>query len=147
MSALTWEEWAAGAFLVVTVPGLWIMLPKYWCGGFSDALELGYKVLPFSPATRQGLRRAVLPLTILWTCIAIAVIDHPLTTKIQAREWTTWERWISAVLLVVALVFAFACLTVILYNWPKFLVPPVSRGENGARQMRREARARRRAGV
>ena len=147
MSALTAKDWAVGVFLVAGLPVLWIGLPKYWRGGFSRVMELGLKSLPFSPATRLGWRRALLPVVISLTCLAVVFVDHTLATKIQARVWTTWESRLSVVLMVVALASFFTWLTVILYNWPKFLVPPVYRGEKGARQMWSADRARRRAGA
>ncbi len=129
--------------IAITVMGLWglVLLPRVWRGKFSRPAprfrgrdrtqgELAYMWWPFGDATRRGVIRGLAPLTfavwgiVLGYWVALAPSrPGPLSpaTRAVVGLAIAWFG-VCCVLLV----------TVIYFNWPKFVVPPTQRTEPGA---------------
>jgi len=86
-----------------------------------DPLDVPFaRMLPFGPAGRSAVGRAMLPwaLTLLSTVVLVVLIELKL--------------YGPAALVVVGIVgCGLSVLTIAWFNWPKFLVPPHRRGEPG----------------
>jgi hypothetical protein len=109
-----------GLLLALTaLPGIWHgrspaqKVPAYWLWG--------------EPLYRGGIR-AVPSIMLALLLVALSAAVIPLNQRGIVGDWIFFTLFIAAV---VAVLMA---LSVILLNWPTFLVPPSMRGEQGAIQ-------------
>jgi hypothetical protein len=148
--------------IAITVMGLWglILLPRVWRGYFLRPAkrfrgrdrtqgELAYIWWPYGDATRRGVIRGFVPVTLaVWGIVFgywVVLLSpgrpghlSPATTALGAFA-IAWSVGCGVLLL-----------TVMYFNWPKFVVPPSQRSEPGAiaewRMARRPKRSRSGAG-
>ena len=120
-----------GGSLILAVGG-WVIMPKYWRGQRAEQYEYGFAVWAIlGDGVRRGVVRALLPALI--GC-DFAVLFYGLgkwaeTATGSVREVTDT---LAAGCAIAALVMMVSFLGVILFNRPKFMVPPYLRHERGA---------------
>jgi hypothetical protein len=109
-----------GLLLALTaLPGIWNgrsaaqKVPAYWLWG--------------DPLYRGGIR-AVPSIMLALLLVAVSAAVIPLNQRGIVGDWIFFTLFIAA------LVAVLMALSVILLNWPTFLVPPSMRGEQGAIQ-------------
>jgi hypothetical protein len=149
--------------VLITMMGIagLIMLPRVWRGYFSQPAprfrgrdrtqgELAYIWWPFGDATRRGVIRGQVPVSFaVWGIVFgywIALLPGRPSHLSPATKAVAWGAigW--------SVGWCVLFLTVMFFNWPKFVVPPSERGEPGAiaewrqgsRRDRQKARTRRR---
>ena len=127
-----------------TLMGIWslFLVPRAWRGYFTRREtryrgqlrthgELGLIWWPFGEATRSGAIRGFVVLT-FWWCVALLGYWVIQVSQHSAGSVSHVTRIVAELLFgLCAVLFALA-LTVMFFNWPKFVVPPPSRGESGA---------------
>ena len=116
---------------VIAIAG-WVNLPKYWRGQQAETLKHGFAVWAIlGDGVRRGVVRALLPAMIgfnfLFFFVVLAVWAETATGSV--REVTDT---LAAGFAIAALVMMVPFFGVILFNRPKFMVPPYLRHERGA---------------
>ncbi len=141
---------------LIGVGGLYL-LPRIWRGHlqrretrFRGQLrshgELGLIWWPFGEVTRRGAVRGFVAMDLAWFAGVLSFWAMQLSVHLTGSASHAWR--------VVALVFL-ACfgigfvlfLTVMFFNWPKFIVPPPQRDQPGAVAECRDGRRARRQGA
>jgi len=108
-------------------------LPDVWRGR-SSALKVPAYWLWGDPLYRGGIR-AVPSIMITLLLVALEAVAIPLNQRGILGDWILFTLFIATI---VALLMT---LSVIMFNWPTFLVPPSMRGEQGAIQESLHARS------
>ena len=138
-----------GLVVLTNVPrawrGYWTRQQKRFGGRLRTHGELALIWWPFGDATRRGAIRGFVAVTLWWcgsTVFYWASFQGAGSASSSSRGWHV-VAWIFAVWSLASLALA---LTVMFFNWPKFVVPPPYRGEPGAvaewRSTRRASRKR-----
>jgi hypothetical protein len=117
-----------------------LMLPRIWHGWYQGEVILhgtrrtrGEAIFfwwPFGESSRRGAIRGVVAIIAAWwgALLAIAANEISLRTNGDASHGAR----IAALFLVACTILCFVLhLTVIFFNWPKFIVPPPQRNERG----------------
>jgi polyferredoxin len=102
------------------------VLPDIWRGR-SPAQKVPTYWLWGDPLYRGGIR-AVPSIMVALLIVALSAAVIPLNQRGIVGDWIFFTLFIAAI---VALIMA---LSVIMFNWPTFLVPPSMRGQRGAIQ-------------
>ena len=131
---------SGGEFQSVLIPGgiVWGLLlgltalPDVWRGR-SPALKVPAYWLWGDPLYRGGIR-AVPSIMIALLIVALDAAAIPFNQRGIVGDWIVFTLFIAAI---VAVLMA---LSVIMFNWPTFLVPPSMRGERGVIQESLHAR-------
>jgi hypothetical protein len=131
---------SGGEFQSVLIPGgmVWGLLlaltalPDVWRGR-GPALKVPAYWLWGDPLYRGGIR-AVPSIMITLLFVALGAAAVPFNQRGIVGDWFFFTLFIAAI---VALLMV---LSVIMFNWPTFLVPPSMRGERGAIQESLHAR-------
>ena len=94
---------------------------------------------PFGDATRRGAVRAFVAATFWWCGATVYYWASYLAADPAGPATRAWKlvAWIAVAL---TLAWFALVLTVMFFNWPKFVVPPPQRGEPGAVAEWRNAR-------
>lgn len=143
------EDAVAGVLLSVGVVAGVLALPRVWRGYFAEEVRFRGRRYTHGDAAfllwggqiaRRGLARTFVPLLTGW-CGAVAGFwvsavfggsagqYAPVAAKVAGLSAVAWFFfWLIPVI------------TIILFNWPKFLVPPPQRGEKGVLAERRSVR-------
>jgi len=119
-----------------------ISLPRTWRGYFIRAEsryrgklrthgELTFIWWPFGEATRRGAIRGVVALFFAWWAAMLGYWSLAVSTHSQGSvsHATRIFGWVFFACFAVNMVL---CVTVMFFNWPKFIVPPHQRSELGA---------------
>ena len=107
-------------------------LPDVWRGQ-SPALKVPAYWLWGDPLYRGGIR-AVPSIMIALLLVALGAAAVPFNQRGIVGDWFFFTLFIAAIVAVLMV------LSVIMFNWPTFLVPPSMRGERGAIQESLHAR-------
>jgi hypothetical protein len=137
--------------VLAVLMGVWclILIPRVWRGYLTrgETLfrgrqrthgEFGLLWWPFGEATRSGAVRAFVAGT-FWWCALTIFYWASYQGGTSGSTSTTWHviTWAFAAL---SFVWFALALTVMFFNWPKFIVPPGQRGEPGAAAKWRKTR-------
>jgi hypothetical protein len=136
------SDTAAG--IIGTLIGVWglYLLPRVWRGylerretSFRGRLrthgELGLIWWPFGETTRRGAVRGYVAIDLAWFAGVLGFWALQISIHSTDPASHSWRVIASVFLGCFAVGFALA-LTVIFFNWPKFIVPPSQRDECGA---------------
>lgn len=129
-----------GEFQSILIPGgiVWGLLlaltalPDIWRGR-SPALKVPAYWLWGDPLYRGGIR-AVPSIMIALLIVALSAVAVSFNQRGIVGDWLFFTLFIAAIVAVLMV------LSVIMFNWPTFLVPPSMRGERGAIQESLHAR-------
>jgi hypothetical protein len=135
--------------LALCIGGL-LILPRVWRGWFASEGaefrgsrrthgEIGFFWWPYGEASRRGVVRGLVAIICAGWALLLAAVAAAVSAHMPGRS--------AHILNVVALVFVgifvlflFFHFTVMLLNWPKFIVPPSQRREPGVLAERAAAR-------
>jgi uncharacterized protein YqgC (DUF456 family) len=127
-------NWEIVIGLIIVIPmtlfGL-IRLPKIWAGQDQDLMEIGTAALPMSQPLRRGFVRGTV--VGIFVCGAL-VVCAPAAAVADATNGRVASTATGVALgaLVAFAVLSIINLGVLLFNRPKFAVPPCYRQEPGA---------------
>jgi hypothetical protein len=142
------EETVVRVLLTLGVVAGVLALPKVWRGYFAQEVWFRGRrythgdaafMLWGGPIARRGLARTYVPVLIGWCGVVVGLWVSavnggsagqlaPVAAKVAALSAVAWFFfWLIPVI------------TIILFNWPKFLVPPPQRSAKGALAERRSA--------
>ena len=145
-----------GVFVTLIGLGSLIMLPRVW-GGYLTRREtrfrgrirshgeLTYIWWPFGDATRRGLVRGIVPMTFAVCGAVIGYWVMELIAGQGADRYDSHPARLAAGLTAAWFGIGWVLLlTIMFFNWPRFLVPPGQRDEPGAVAEWRAVRQRKR---
>lgn len=129
-------QWVGTIFMAAMVVAVGFQMPAYWRGESRDFIDENTRGWwPFGEALRRGgLRSIHLGVAICATGV-LAVVSFEIHDRVEARwlEATTFATaWAFSILFLVSLVID---ASVLLFNRPRWLVPPRYRDEPGAIRM------------
>ena len=117
---------------VIAIAG-WVNLPKYWRGQQAETLKHGFAVWAIlGDGVRRGVVRALLPAMIGFN---FGVLFYALNEWSQVATGSTGEvvdRLTDGFAIAALVMMMVPFFGVILFNRPKFMVPPYLRHERGA---------------
>ncbi|MFF7364447.1 hypothetical protein [Streptomyces sp. NPDC008125] len=129
-----------GFFVVGNAFMTWKAVRLWRDPAVADFFEVAFTFLPFGPDARRGMvRSANITVVTLW-CVVLLLL-----TGSDAGADDPVSLWIVVVSVLIILASAVCEACVILFNAPKFAVPPHMRAEPGvfgARRARKAERAR-----
>jgi hypothetical protein len=112
--------------MIITLP--W-RLPRHWSGRTKDTDLNAMQIWGIGLGLRTAIRRAMPVIEIGFTCAVAAAAVVAMTGHVDATR-------LGRILIIFLMCMSFLCgialqLSVILFNWPKFVVAPPFRGEDG----------------
>jgi len=117
-----------------------LMLPRIWQGWYQGEITIqgrqrtrGQVILfwwPFGETSRRGAVRGAVAIISAWwgALLAIGANEIGLSTQGDVSHAARTLALLFAASAILALIMH---LTIILFNWPKFIVPPPQRSERG----------------
>ncbi|HLL68357.1 MAG TPA: hypothetical protein VK453_21960 [Micromonosporaceae bacterium] len=121
----------AFAILALGAIGGWILFPRYWRGEDADTVESSLAVFAlYGERFQRGVVRSLLVAQIGGTLMFLYALAQIFANRSGGRVRSFLED-ASALLLAGMVPCMVAFFTLVLFNWPKMLVPPYLRGEPG----------------
>ena len=127
-------DWRLVVGLIIVVPMVvygFVRLPRIWSGADLPMQRLGSSGLPIGNQLRRGLVRGTAVGVVVCAVLVLAAV----AVVVKASTTGDASRLAADVAVVLLLVFAALAIVnagVILFNRPKFVVPPPLRDEPGA---------------
>ena len=138
MSASDIATWVAG--IAIGISGL-VILPRIWNGWFDRREvhsrgnvrthgELAGSWWPFGPAGWRAATRAMVP---IFGCVWALILAAAAGAADEHLKGVAWDAMRSILIALAVAFLAGLALTIIvmMFNWPKFVVPPYLRDEPG----------------
>ncbi|HLL68356.1 MAG TPA: hypothetical protein VK453_21955 [Micromonosporaceae bacterium] len=128
MGVRTMVAFAILAFLSI---GGWIMFPRYWRGEHAEMLEPSFATFViFGKRVQRGMVRGILVAQTFISLLALFGLTQFFAERSSGRGRSVLED-VSGFLAAGMVPCLVALVTVVLFNWPKVLIPPYLRGEAG----------------